>query len=578
MTEPDRNAIDEALARYLDGEPEPGDIDLLAEAMRADERFARQVSRLLMVDDLLRQRAMRDAPAFLEVLEARLVAEQDGGRFLRVLARRLRRGGIPAPRRWPWLPWTLAAAVVLMVTLTVVLWPRGRRETPPALVPAPPLASAMARDGLAMVTRLDAARWEPESGPPPTEGDVLGARRLRLLQGRAVLAFLSGVTLTIEGPADLDLVSIDRVFCRRGRLRARVPEGVEGFIVASPASAVVDLGTEFALNVEADGEARMMVFEGAAEAALLDAAGSPRLTRSVEQSQAFALEPGTGLIAEAPARPDGFVVPLSSTVPSLDLDPGYAGAVLRSRPRAYWRFGTLAGGAVPDEVPGGPPLRASGPLAVERGPGGNGCVVFKAGADEQCLTTDDPWELTREPEHAVEFWFLADRFEHAGLVGLYPPRESNPPGFANRYPHLLFVELLAYQRQSLYPSATVRFHHRWPPRLSEENNLFSSMYAPGRWHHVVAQMAGGRMELYYDGVPTASTPVPMVQPGLPCRLVVGRKTPDPLNRRDCRPFVGRLAELALYDHPLSAEEVRHHFGLATTGRRPDPIPPDQEQR
>src|SRR4051794_13232416 len=252
MTEPDRNAIDEALARYLDGEPEPGDINLLAEAMRADERFARQVSRLLMVDDLLRQRARRGAQAFLEVLEARLAAERDGGRFLRELARRLRRGGIPAPRRGPWLPWTLAAAVVLMVTLTVVLWPRGRRETPPALVPAPPLASAMARDGLAMVTRLDAARWEPESEPSPTEGDVLGARRLRLRQGRAVLAFLSGVTLTIEGPADLDLVSIDRVFCRRGRLRARVPEGAEGFIVASPDSAVVDLGTEFAVNVEAD--------------------------------------------------------------------------------------------------------------------------------------------------------------------------------------------------------------------------------------------------------------------------------------------------------------------------------------
>ena len=33
------------------------------------------------------------------------------------------------------------------------------------------------------------------------------------------IAFLSGVMLTLEGPADVDLVAIDRIFCRRGKLR-----------------------------------------------------------------------------------------------------------------------------------------------------------------------------------------------------------------------------------------------------------------------------------------------------------------------------------------------------------------------
>ena len=61
----------------------------------------------------------------------------------------------------------------------------------------------------------------------------------------------------MEGPADLELIAIDRVFCRRGRLRTRVPDGAEGFVVSGPGSAVMDLGTEFALNVEADGKARV---------------------------------------------------------------------------------------------------------------------------------------------------------------------------------------------------------------------------------------------------------------------------------------------------------------------------------
>src|SRR5436309_2937317 len=84
-----------------------------------------------------------------------------------------------------------------------------------------------------------------------------------------------------RGQADVDLVAIDRVFCRRGKLRARVPEGAEGFVIASPESAVVDRGTEFAVNVDADGRSRVFVFEGLAEAALLDPGGSPKLTQIV---------------------------------------------------------------------------------------------------------------------------------------------------------------------------------------------------------------------------------------------------------------------------------------------------------
>ena len=64
--DPDRDGIDKALARFLDGEPEPEDGELLTQAMRADDRFAREVVRLLVVDDLLRQDALSDDAAFIE--------------------------------------------------------------------------------------------------------------------------------------------------------------------------------------------------------------------------------------------------------------------------------------------------------------------------------------------------------------------------------------------------------------------------------------------------------------------------------------------------------------------------------
>src|SRR5262249_56728532 len=142
---------------------------------------------------------------------------------------------------------------------------------------AAPAVAVAGKAAVAMVIELDSARWELEDGPPPAVGDVLATRRLRLGSGRAMLGLLTGVTLTIEGPADLDLIAVDRIFCRGGKLRARVPAGAEGFIVTSATSGLIDLGTEFALNFDADGRSRVMVLEGAADMALVDAKGNPQL-------------------------------------------------------------------------------------------------------------------------------------------------------------------------------------------------------------------------------------------------------------------------------------------------------------
>ena len=143
---------------------------------------------------------------------------------------------------------------------------------------------------LAVVVKLVNARWEMTGDAAPVVGRTLPSGRLRLRSGMATLAYVNGVMLTLEGPADVDLISVDRVFCRQGKLRSRVPKGAEGFVIASPSSAVVNLGTELALNVDADGQARIMVFEGAAEAALLSESGTPRRSQIVEKSQAFDLE------------------------------------------------------------------------------------------------------------------------------------------------------------------------------------------------------------------------------------------------------------------------------------------------
>ncbi len=414
-----------------------------------------------------------------------------------------------------------------------------------------------------MVIRLDGARWGPDDGPPPAEGVVLPARRLRLSSGRATLAFLSGVMLTMEGPADLDLTSINRVFCRRGRLRARVPHGTEGFVVSTAGSSVVDLGTEFALNVEDDGRAHVMVFEGEAE--VLGAAGTSERSQRVERSQAVEIDPDTGDITEAVADTESFIPSADLAAPVLALDSSYRGAILRSQPWGYWRFEAMADGASPNEVRGGPPLRATGPVAAADAGRGNGCAVFGAGGAGQYLELDGLWEPPRDPGYAVELWAMSEEYSHSTIVALLAPMANQ------KYGHFSLLELDGLRPLSLPAIGLGAVHAPLAAGGTGGVGVHNgATYVPYRWHHLVAQSNGDRLELYMDGSLARSHPIGPDHPTAPCRMLLGRLDTNYKGVSDAerlRPLVGRVDELAVYDHPLSADEVRGHYQLATQGDR-----------
>ena len=159
---------------------------LLAEAMRADEHFAREVGRLLMVDDLLRQSGAPDDRAFLDAFALRLAAEREGGEFVREFERRVRDGGRPAPPRRTWLPWTIAAAACVASVLAGGLAIRRRPGVAPPRPPAVTRADRQTPAGgdrritsgnaLAMVVKLDGVEWEPGGGPAPDGGGPPGGR------------------------------------------------------------------------------------------------------------------------------------------------------------------------------------------------------------------------------------------------------------------------------------------------------------------------------------------------------------------------------------------------------------------
>ncbi len=175
-------------------------------------------------------------------------------------------GEIPAAivpfRRRPWLALAgMAAAACVMFFIGL--------ETGRHFEPATPLGqSEPVPDDenlpAARITGLMGVRWSDADHP-----DLLshsGALdKLAIDSGLVEITYASGVRVTVEGPAEFDVVDRESGRLGNGKLVASVPKGAEGFRIDYADGTVVDLGTEFAMDVRKDGPTDIGVFDGEIE-------------------------------------------------------------------------------------------------------------------------------------------------------------------------------------------------------------------------------------------------------------------------------------------------------------------------
>ncbi len=114
-------------------------------------------------------------------------------------------------------------------------------------------------------------------------GESVESGPLVLERGLLRLDFSNGARVTIEGPAQLDVMNEMRVVLHRGVVTATIPESAVGFVVDTAAAHVVDLGTSFGVSVSETGQTDVCVFDGEVEVSN-PAAAAPRL---VSEGQAI---------------------------------------------------------------------------------------------------------------------------------------------------------------------------------------------------------------------------------------------------------------------------------------------------
>ena len=222
-------------------------IDALIEGDISEADFLR-IEAEFSVDPAVRQEYY-DRLALSMALEAEAGAASDTGSKI---------AAMPVPAR-RWIPAFAAIAAVIVALAAVAVVFLQDRRLGNAVVAA---ASEPKASGFAVIAGQSDTVWKNTS--PLADGALLPAGPLQLASGIAQIELFSGVTVIIEGDAEFEVLSPMEMTVARGKVRARVPEPAHGFRIHTTEGEVVDLGTEFALDVSAK-HSEVHVLDGAVE-------------------------------------------------------------------------------------------------------------------------------------------------------------------------------------------------------------------------------------------------------------------------------------------------------------------------
>ncbi len=213
---------------------------------------------------------------------------------------------------------------------------RFARSRPAAGTAASPLVRATVRppDGfVAELTRLVHCRWTGSLHSPEAGNRFAAGRELDLAGGVAEIRFDRGVKVVLQGPACIQVTSAIAMRLKSGKITAEIlrPEA-RGFQVQTPKGKVVDLGTEFGVEVTPVDDVKVHVFKG--EVVVQQDSGADG--RHLLRDQGLRMESGTALPLLVEESGETFI----RTIDDADRDRHVV---------AYWRFEDHpVGDVVPD--------------------------------------------------------------------------------------------------------------------------------------------------------------------------------------------------------------------------------------
>ncbi|MBO3096483.1 PKD domain-containing protein [Cellulomonas dongxiuzhuiae] len=236
----------------------------------------------------------------------------------------------------------------------------------------------------------------------------------------------------------------------------------------------------------------------------------------------------------------------------------YAREVLADEPSSYWRFGEPSGTAVYDWM-GANDLTTT--ASVTRGAAGAPVGDPNTAATFPGTTAGTAATRTAAPApnvFSVETWFRTTSRTGGKIIG-YGNRVTGASGSYDRHVYMTSNGRLAF---GVYPGTA-------------RTVTSTASYNDGAWHHVVATLGSGGMQLYVDGKRVGQrTDTTMGQAYNGYWRIGGDVLSSWLNRPSTDYFAGTIDEVAVYPRVLTPQEIRSHVTAAGYAAAIPPAPAD----
>lgn len=272
-TEDEPLALEAMLLSALSGEASAQELDLLHTLLSESEDLRLQASKFLYDDALLKYHSKTERERKDFAPKVGQGGEADAP--LSTLASRSRRFGSSINRHG------LAVAAIAMSLLlglagyTFTLKTKLDRLYELALVegadgPSPNHWRSRRPNGrsqveplvLGRVAGLNNAVWKNEAARLAFGDRIELGQKLELESGVVELLLSSGAKVTIEGPAEFEATSALEANVGLGKIAAAAPRVARGYTILTPTAELVDIGTQFGVLVDEQGDSELHVFDG----------------------------------------------------------------------------------------------------------------------------------------------------------------------------------------------------------------------------------------------------------------------------------------------------------------------------
>jgi hypothetical protein len=476
---------------------------------------------------------------------------------------------LPAPdpltwlsRWWAWPSWAVAGgaagAVCLLLASGAWLFYAVSQSTG--------AADSSASRAVATLVSAGDCQWAGQSSPL-VAGARLAPGVLRLNRGLAEIVFDCGAQVVLEGPAELELVTLKLARLSRGKLVGRVPSPEVEFTVDTPDAQVTDLGTEFGLSVASGQSTEVHVLAGRVAVESKDASAE-----RVELPAGEARRYGGPKVEQVALAERRFVrrMPVSGG--------RYPASLI-----AYWNFDELHEGLRVRDLAGGNHGSLEGAVRRTVGLVGSGALLF----------SDTEGELMNV---GPEFSFTTGITIEALFVTDWDGRSHGAGQLSKNYNEIFRKEdgnqrvILSFQHDAQTAARTIppvplgpalafglslggEYSELDMPLDGRDGRPTVSDLADGRVHHVAAtyDSESGRKQIYLDGqlcFEARFTPGTLIDSGGNISAGIGG-TYAPWAQPPyytTEPFSGTIDEVAVYRAALAPAAIARHHAQAMLGR------------